>query len=415
MADKKIFSIAHFENSANSLHDDTYYQLIKNSSQEFKDEIHDIYFGKNFRYKYDGRDKTYGNPMGVEATDAQVDNLFRIQNEFGIDISLTINSIETPKELFFDAKVVQEFIAFLKSFYDRGLRSCTLASPHIIRSGELHDLFPEMRWKNTVNHRVADAQQVLDYAFCGYDTIVLDRSLCRNLNELTKIRKAVDYYNRTYKPSKKILTSLLAVEGCLYNCPFKREHDSMGEYIGGQYFKSTSKLTCNNWRYNFPYSRLPRNGIDLIVSDKETFYEIAKLTDIFKFSGRYTSFKFQPGDIGNRKAGWDFTTTLIDKFNNPLDKVVFSDNITDAINDNILPLNSWRFGYGDPGKDGNHYKNELDMLNTMPNFWRTANGKRLVKILENCRSQCWECHECEKSINTPYFDSALQLRFKPSE
>lgn len=415
MVPKKIFSIAHFENSDNSLHDDTFYQLIKNSSQEFKDEIHDIYFGKMFRYTHDGCDKRYGNPMGVEATDAQVDGLFKIQDEFGIEISLTVNSVETPQELFFDKRVIKEFIAFIKSFYDRGLRSCTIASPHIIRSGELHEIFPEMRWKNTVNNRVADAQQVLDYAFCGYDTILLDRSLCRNLNELKKIKKAVDYYNKKYKPAKKVLTSLLVVEGCLYSCPFKREHDSMGEYIGGQYFKSTSKLTCNNWRYTFPYSRLPRNGIDLIVSDKDTFAEIAKLTDIFKFSGRYTSFKFQPGDVGDRKACWNFSTTLIDKFNNTLNEVVYSDNITDAINDNILPLHSWRFTYGDPNAEGNYYKNKLSMLNSMPNFWRTVNGKRLVKILENCRSQCWECHECEKIINTPHFDSALQLRFTPSE
>ena len=282
------------------MHDDTYYQLIKNSSQEFKDEIHDIYFGKVFRYEYEGRAKIYGNPMGVEATDAQIDSLFKIQNDFKIEISLTINSIETPQELFFDEKVIKEFIAFIKSFYDRGLRSCTIASPHIIRAGELHEIFPEMRWKNTVNNRVSDAQQVLDFVYCGYDTITLDRNICRNLDELKKIRKAVDYYNKTHKPAKKVLLSLLTVEGCLYNCPFKREHDSMGEHIGGKYFKSTSQLTCNNWRYTFPYSRLPRNGIDLIVAEKEAFDEIAKLTDIFKFSGRYTSFKFQPGDVGER-------------------------------------------------------------------------------------------------------------------
>ena len=119
--------------------------------------------------------------------------------------------------------------------------------------------------------------------------------------------------------------------------------------------------------------------------------------------------------MSEREACWNFSTTLIDKFNNAVNEVVYSDNITDAISDNILPLHSWRFTYGDPNKDGNHYKNKLDMLNEMPNFWRTASGKRLVKILENCRSQCWECHECERLINTPFFDSALQLRFKPNE
>jgi len=96
---KKIISIPHFENVQNASHDDTYYHMIKNSSQSFRDEIHDIYFGKIFHYKHNDIDKKYSNPMGIEATVAQVDNLFRIQDEFGIEISLTINSVETPHEI----------------------------------------------------------------------------------------------------------------------------------------------------------------------------------------------------------------------------------------------------------------------------------------------------------------------------
>lgn len=413
MVPNKIFSIAHYEGPDNALHDDTFYQLIKNSSLGFKDEIHDVYFGKNFRYKFHGLDKIYGNPMGVEATDAQVDNLFKIQNEFGIEISLTINSIETPQELFLDKKVTEEFITFLKSFYDRGLRSCTIGSPHIMRSRVLHENFPEMRWKNTVNHRVADSQQVLDYIFCGYDTILLDRSLNRNLNELKEIRKAVDYYNKKYKPSKKVLISLLILEGCLYSCPFKKEHDSMGEYISGQYFNTTSKLTCDNWRFKDPYDKLPRNSIDLIVSDKESFNEMAKLTDIFKSSGRFKSFKFQPGDIRNKKACWFFNSRPKNRFADiqvPVDEFIYSDNLTDAINDNIMPLHLWNFGWVDPNMVGLDYKHKIEILNAMPNFWKTVKGKELTEILKNCRSQCWKCHECEKTYKTPYFDSALQLR-----
>jgi hypothetical protein len=76
----------------------------------------------------------------------------------------------------------------------------------------------------------------------------------------------------------------------------------------------------------------------IFLFQKVTFYEIAQLTDIFKFSGRYTSFDFEPADM-ETESRLNFTTTLIDKFNN-LNKVVYSDNIIDAINDNILPLNS---------------------------------------------------------------------------
>jgi len=428
MTPKKIFSIAHMESAANASHADTFYHLVKNSSQQFKDEIHDVYFGKNFVYEYEGKRKIYGNPMGVEATDAQVDALFRLQEECGIEISLTVNSIETPSEFFQDQKLLEQFAAFVKSYYDRGLRSCTIGSPHIMRCGILQANCPEMRWKNTVNHRVANAQQVLDYVFCGYDTVVLDRSLCRNFNELKAIRRAVDYYNRTYKPAKKVLLSLLAVEGCLYSCPFKKEHDAMGETISGMYFKSykqlssdlwcgnltedtwSSKLTCDNWRFNGLYGVLPRNGIDLIIADKDTYNEVTRWVDILKFSGRFIAYDFQPGEIGDRKACWKFTSRLIAKDFSTMDETVYADNITEAINDNLLPLSLWRFTFGEPEKEEYSYKAKLKMLREMPNFWRTDKGRRLVKILRNCRSQCWECHECEKTMGLPSFDSALQLR-----
>lgn len=413
MPQQKFISIPHFESVRNIEHDNTYYHLIKNSSQEFKNEIHDIFFGKIFRYRYDNLDKRYCNPMGVEATDPQVDSLFRIQDEFGIEISLTINSIETPRELLLDENVTKEFIKFIKSFYDRGLRSCTIASPHLIRSRLLHDNFPEMRWKNTVNHRVADAQQVMNYIFCGYDTILLDRSISRNLNELKQIRKAVDYYNNTYKPAKKILTSLLIQEGCLYSCPFKKEHDAMGEYISGQYFNTISKLTCDNWRFNEPFGKLPRNAIDFIVSDNETFNEIAKLNDIFKYSGRFSFFTFPPEAAKSKKACWLFEHQKKYRFDyTPCapDEIIYANDFNAIIKDNIMPLHLWNFAWVDTDFFPNDYKHKLKMLKNMPNFWKTAKGKRLAQLLKNCKAQCWDCHECEKAFETPPFDSALQLR-----
>ena len=272
-----------------------------------------------------------------------------------------------------------------------------------------------MRWKNTVNHRVADAQQVMNFIFCGYDTILLDRSISRNLNELKKIRKAVDYYNKKYKPAKKILTSLLIQEGCLYSCPFKKEHDSIGEYISGEYFNTLSKLTCDNWRFKEPFGKLPRNAIDLVASDKETFHEFSGLNDIFKYSGRFSVFPFPPGDTKNKRACWLFEHQKKYRFDyapfGPND-TIYANNMTDVINDNIMPLHWWNFGWVDTKIVKGDYKSRLKMLKEMPNFWKTEKGQRLEKILKNCRSQCWNCHECEKAFDTPQFDSALQLKGK---
>ena len=90
---KKRLSIAHYDNWS---HQSLYYEAIKNSSKQFRDEIYDIYFGKKFRYRYQeqeiydnygkSHEVVYGNVMGVEASDEQVDNLFKIQEECGVEM-----------------------------------------------------------------------------------------------------------------------------------------------------------------------------------------------------------------------------------------------------------------------------------------------------------------------------------------
>ena len=43
-------------------------------------------------------------------------------------------------------------------------------------------------------------------------------------------------------------------------------------------------------------------------------------------------------------------------------------------------------------------------------IWSTEPGQRLEKLLLNCRSQCWDCHECERTFGIQDLDSALQIR-----
>ena len=81
---------------------------------------------------------------------------------------------------------------WLGTFYERGLRSCTICSSHMMRSGLLQQCFPEMTWKNTVNQLVDNAQKVIDHLAIGYNFIQLDRSLNRNMAELRNVRKCVD-------------------------------------------------------------------------------------------------------------------------------------------------------------------------------------------------------------------------------
>jgi hypothetical protein len=403
---EKRFSIAHYDRFQEE-YSSAYYEMIKAADDSFRKNIHDIYFGKYFYYEYNGVQKRCGNPMGVEASDEQIDYLFKIQEEFGIEISLTFNTVEVPHEVIYDHETRQQFIEWIGSYYDRGLRSCTMSSAHILRTGELQARCPDMRWKSTVNQIVADAQQFIDFAYLGYNTILLDRSLNRNIKELRRIREAQNYLN-SKNPRKKVLTSLLVAESCIYNCPFKKEHDSVGEVIGTDYFRGPANLTCNGWRGSKQFAQLPRSGIDLVASDVDTFNKFAELTDIFKISGRLTNPIFGTDVIPNMKAVWFYDND--EKFTQVLSKAgetVYADSFEDIIKNNLIPIHCWIPGWIDTRHTKEDYKTTYKKYK---GIWSTKPGIRLEKILTSCRNQCWDCHECEKTFGTEPIDSALQLR-----
>ncbi|XUX00747.1 MAG: hypothetical protein TUN42_01825 [Dehalogenimonas sp.] len=402
MNTKKRFSIAHYDNWPNP---SLFYEAIKNSSPQFRDEIYDIYFGKIFRYKIDqgfyrNSDKpieiAYGNVMGVEASDEQVDALFKIQQEFGITISLTLNQLNFPVELYFseDNSVLNAFIDWLQVFYERGLRSCTLANNHMMRAGFLQKRFPEMKWKNTVNQQVSTAQQVLDYLYLGYNVIQLDRSLNRNLNELRRIKKAVEYYRELF-PKKEIKTSLLVYEDCLPSCPFKREHDDIQIHFKEfNYWDSDlGSLSCARWRDWSDASILPRFGTNCIWPSIETLNEYAGLVDIFKHAGRLSS--VVPRGEGRLQFAWLYEETAA------------VDSFSQIIENKLEPVHQWILGTGifpylttSISSIKEHLKDSI---------WITEPGRILEQRAKNCNNQCYDCHLCEKTWGFPEIVSALEL------
>ncbi len=399
----KRFSIAHYDNWP---HPSLYYDAIKRSTADYKAELFDIYFGKIFRYKYREQEAwdnyarphevSYGNVMGVEASDEQVDNLFRIQKEFGIDISLTINQMNIPVEMFYSKndRVARAFIEWLREFYDRGLRSCTLANNHLMRTGVLHREFPEMKWKNTVNQQVSSAQQVLDYLYLGYNVVQLDRSLACNFDELKRIKEVVEGF-KAKNPNRLVKTCMLVWEDCMPFCPFKREHDDLQIYLRKiNYWQSgIGALTCNHWTDKKGGSVLPRFGTNSYWVSTGSFAEYAEVVDVFKYSGRLRSFDVQPSD--DLQAGWVSENKL------------FASSFAQIFDNRLEPIHMWQFGVGVPGKMESGLENiKIELQN---NAWMTEKGRSLEQRLKNCKNQCYRCHMCERANNLDDIDSAIQI------
>jgi hypothetical protein len=404
------FSIGHFDRF-HGAHAKTFYTLYKNADPKLLANIHDIYFGRYFNYVYNGQNKRCGNPMGVEASDEQVDWLFKLQEETGVQISLTFNTVEVPHEVAFDPNITRQFVEWIGSYYDRGLRSCTISSEHIMRSGLLQDRCPDMRWKSTVNQIVADAQQFVDYAYLGYNTINLDRSLNRNIRELKKIKKAQDYLN-SKNPKKKLLTVLLVAEACIYHCPFKKEHDSVGEVISTQYFKGPAEMTCNGWRGLTGFADTPRSGVNIVANDRETLEKFSDLVDIFKFSGRLTT-EFHmppPEEVKHLRAVWYYDNSSAGKFiqsSSAVNETIYADDYNEIVENNLTPMHNWIPGWIDTRYTTQDWRTTY---RPYTGIWSTEPGKKLEKLLLNCRSQCWDCHECERTFGIQDIDSALQIR-----
>jgi hypothetical protein len=396
------FSIAHFDSWPDA---DLYYDAMKNSSQQFKNEIYDIYFGKIFRYNYEGQEIyddrcrnheiIYGNVMGVEASNTQVDNLFRIQKDFGIEISLTLNQLNIPVEIFYSRndRVMGAFLDWLQGFYDRGLRSCTLANNHMMRAGFLQQRFPEMKWKNTVNQQVSTAQQVLDYLYLGFNLIQLDRSLNRNMDELKRIKEAVENY-KSKNPGKAVKTCMLVVEDCMPSCPYKRVHDDLQIYYSKiSYWDNLGALACGKWKSHFGNAIIPRVGTNCFWIHTPVFREYAELVDIFKFSGRLNS--QEPGsESPARQFGWFAGNRAVPSFSTILEN-------------ELEPVCSWILGCDNFARFKTDIKVIKDSLKDR--FLLKDKFEILEKQLKYCRSQCYNCHLCEKTYGLQSFDSLIQL------
>lgn len=406
---KKRFSIGH-PDMANAGEEHPFFHLFSNTSQDFKDEIEDIYFGTAFYYNFNGNLCRYGEVMGKEANEIQINRLLKIQEKFGVKISLTINQTVPPPEIVGHKVIRDAFVAYIKSFYDVGIRSATISNVHLMATGILQETFPEMHWKNTVNHMVKTPQDLINYAHLGYKTILLDRSLNRDIETLKEIKKVAQQYD--------VKTSLLASEGCIPSCPFKIEHDFyQARFLKGEipiinsnkkedYWTAYADLSCNECRTLKKNSKfdetMPRTGINVISSTKETLDIILDNVDYLKYSGRLAN----PGDIGEYKdkcLAWG-----IDNGNNNIFFETFSDvytNVDDCFHYwKTSPIKKSSLGCVDDSIMRDAYYNWIS-----DSVWLTEEGRKLDKNLRNCKSQCYKCHMCEKVFGEKIKDSIIKV------
>lgn len=423
------FSIGHPDDQgANNSY---FAKLIMNSSKSFQDEIADVYFGRVFRYNFNGADRRYGDVMGKEASDGQVRDLLEMQEKTGIPISLTINEMNFMPEISGNRDVRNEFVKFVKSFYEAGVRVCTISDVHLMTTGVLQEAMPEMHWKNTVNHIVRTAQEVIDYASIGYNTILIDRSLNRDADELRRVKLVADKIG--------VKLSLLASEGCMPSCPYKKEHDSVQPYTQNGYNPTLNPelktywgvygdLSCNRWRFSNMTRKegvlvedealMPRQGTDIVALDRETLDVYLDNTHVLKFSGRLNGTQpLRPGEQFFWGSNIAKKQLLVGETN--LDDQILVGSFSEIYEKNLFPFHTWRLVSAYPGEN----KTIEDVLSQAESrliarrensVWGQKKAIALNKTLLTCKNQCYDCHACERVFGYNDFDTLLELK-KPTD
>lgn len=383
----KKLSIPHWDRN---LEDNIFISWLSKNSQDFINNIESIYFGGTFK----NENVKYSNVMGAEPSYSQYKNLLKIQEKFNIPISLTLNDSNKPYNLL-ESKNLKDLINYIDSFYQDGVRSCTISHTHLMRTGILQENFPDMEWKNTVNHRVKSTQEAIDYAALGYNTILLDRSLNRDIKELNKI-----YKEQTNGYLKDIKTTLLAVEDCMPECVFKEEHDSWNNQVkfnkNGGYFPNIAENTCIPWKN----LNIPRFGTSIELYDNIDYFNYT--VDTFKISGRNIQ---KPQNIS---PGFLISPQL-----KGITHQLYVDNFNVLLDNNIPYLSNWLKGIGQVSN--NSIKTETNITKIKEileefNQETTIHYNKLTKALQNCKNQCYSCHLCEKIYNIEPLRSIVDIK-----
>ena len=441
---EKRFSIPHYDLAGEKTIRE-FYTLIKNTSDEYRSEISDIYFGAQFMGNQLEREEKlyYGNAMGVYASEREVNDLFQVQEEYKIPISLTLNQIVHPGGLMAENQMMYQFINWLGEYYERGLRRCTLSFVHLMATGVLQKKFPEMVWKSSVFQNVDTPQQFIDLVECGYNVIQLGRNVNRNTDLLPEFKGLAEKYN--------VQTSMTVSDNYLPNSPFRPEHDSWQQQLqetSHTYWGAWGLISADRWSTDDTIN-LPRLNNNLVWMSENVLEYYFDHIDIFKYTGRTTK-RGPASDMAEGKMGivttdWEHAigvhdTPTINNFKMvwryPTDDIIqHPAKVYDEGADyhaERFAAHTAKFTYAESFKEiyenklphyslwspvawiNDQFYNEKSWDNIPNTIWDSPEGKVLEHILMTCENQCYKCHACEGTFGIDQIDSLVGLN-KPAE
>lgn len=240
-------------------------------------KVNDVYFSDN---------NIFLSARNIILSDDEWNELKKI-NSLGINLHYVVNPSVYNND-FYKEKNILEFVSKINKLNEIGVKYLTFNNSMVMKLGFFrNELNSDIEIKNSVNNRVDSLKKVKQYVedLC-VDHLMLDRSLNRNFDELMKIRDYVDEMKVKFNP--KLTITLLANEGCMTDCIYKRECDNMIV----QYHKNTSEeieflqgvnniLSCT-----YLYNQKPAEILKSPVILPNAVNKYKKVADVIKLAGR---------------------------------------------------------------------------------------------------------------------------------
>ncbi len=232
--------------------DDAYHSFIT----ENRNFIHSVYFGLPTKIGLDARNVI--NILGAEEFVAFLDLIPR-----EISRHVTLNTRYTPPHRYSNENM-RPVVDLLRKLHESGNLTGILVLDffYLQRLADTdHDLIKKLDVVPSINcmldsiDKINAVREYLNNLNCGpASKIILDRSLNRRYPELQEIIR----YCRAEFPDAAI--ELIANEGCLYQCPYKINHDIFISLKGD--------LTLDNYLYMAKVSSQKESGEQLITERK---------------------------------------------------------------------------------------------------------------------------------------------------
>ena len=187
--------------------------FLHEKDDKYISAINDLYFS----------DEKY-NPSARYIPDVDTGSMWSelrdIQQSHDIKMHYVMNSSVWKNDIYTTGK--KQLIDNVNSIYESGCKILTINNMMLLRDVEFRNSIPkDLVLKLSINNKVSTLEEVVFlYEYNAIRNFILDRSVNRNMEELTRIHEW-----RSDKPG--VTLTLLAQEGCISRCPWKATCDNM--------------------------------------------------------------------------------------------------------------------------------------------------------------------------------------------